>query len=570
MSEMILPGVYITVHPEGLIAPGQITIGNLGVIGTAANGPVGTPILLGSFQDAVQNFYNYDPWLDPSTGLPNPGALTLVRALEQAFEFGATTVYAVRVSKTDATGQSQAQAASVTLKSASGPCATLTANQPGTWGNHLSVKVQTQVGVEPFIEAENVPVSGPQAFKLRRKIDAQSARNRIVLFNQGVSTTLAIVLKAPKPGNSEVQIDATSKLIFAAGEQPKSPATLVASYAAAVDARQVTINFDKASEVYVIADGEDLLYHLENESAWVTGTPLANQFQPPSDILTSQTFAGGDDAADAANYQAGLDALLTADAQIIVAAGQDQSFGPALERHCADASTDAIKSERIAIVGTGLIDPTLPDSPRDSKVNQFFDQLIGHNLLSDRLIFVAPGMHAVDNSTGVEVTLPGSYAAAAVAGLISTFDPEVSPTNKSLAVDELEYHFDAAHLTQMVQNRILALEARSGFRIVKGITTDDSAFRQITTRRIVDYAKLGVRAAAEPYIGLLNDDRVRGALRATVNSFLAEMVNDEMLESYDLDVSATRQEEISGIARITMTLQPVFSIDFIVVDMYLG
>jgi hypothetical protein len=63
---------------------------------------------------------------------------------------------------------------------------------------------------------------------------------------------------------------------------------------------------------------------------------------------------------------------------------------------------------------------------------------------------------------------------------------------------------------------------------------------------------------------------VRAALSATINSFLAEMVNDEMLESYDLSVTATRQEEISGIARVTMSLQPVFSIDYIVVDMFLG
>jgi hypothetical protein len=420
MSQMILPGVYITVHPEGLIAPGQITIGNLGVVGTAAKGPVGTPVLLGSYQDAVQAFYNYDPWLDPDTSLPNPDALTLTRALEQAFQFGATTVYGVRVSKTDASGQSTAQSASITLKSAGGPCVTLTANQPGTWGNHLSVKVETPQGApQPFIDSENVPLAGPGAFKLQRKINLQSARNRVQLANQGVITNLTIVSKAPVPGNNQVQIDANGQLTFAAGEQPKPPANLVASYTAAVAAHQVTINLDQASEIYTIADGEDLSYQVSNQSAWVTAsTTVANQFQPPSDILQAQVFQGGNDGNVGANYQAGLDALLTADAQIIVAAGQDQSFGPALERHCADASTDTIKSERIAIVGPGLIDSGDPDNPRQSKVDQFFDNLIGHNLLSDRLIFVAPGMRAVDTPTGNEVTLPGAYAAAAVAGLI--------------------------------------------------------------------------------------------------------------------------------------------------------
>jgi hypothetical protein len=47
------------------------------------------------------------------------------------------------------------------------------------------------------------------------------------------------------------------------------------------------------------------------------------------------------------------------------------------------------------------------------------------------------------------------------------------------------------------------------------------------------------------------------------------MVDDEMLISYELAVTATRDEEIKGIARVTMTLRPTFSIDFIKVTMFL-
>jgi hypothetical protein len=47
------------------------------------------------------------------------------------------------------------------------------------------------------------------------------------------------------------------------------------------------------------------------------------------------------------------------------------------------------------------------------------------------------------------------------------------------------------------------------------------------------------------------------------------MVDDEMLISYELDVTATREEERQGIARVTMVLRPTFSIDFIKVTMFL-
>jgi hypothetical protein len=43
--------------------------------------------------------------------------------------------------------------------------------------------------------------------------------------------------------------------------------------------------------------------------------------------------------------------------------------------------------------------------------------------------------------------------------------------------------------------------------VVKGITTStNKAWSQITTRRIVDYAIFGVRAACNPDIGKLNND----------------------------------------------------------------
>ena len=47
------------------------------------------------------------------------------------------------------------------------------------------------------------------------------------------------------------------------------------------------------------------------------------------------------------------------------------------------------------------------------------------------------------------------------------------------------------------------------------------------------------------------------------------MVVDEMLISYQLDVTATRAQEIVGQALVTMTLRPTFSIDFIKVIMNL-
>ena len=78
-----------------------------------------------------------------------------------------------------------------------------------------------------------------------------------------------------------------------------------------------------------------------------------------------------------------------------------------------------------------------------------------------------------------------------------------------------------------------------------------------------------MRSAANPYIGRLNNERVRTALKSTLDAFLTRMVEDEALTAYELEVSATRAQEIAGEVSVVMTLQPTFSIEYIRVTMIL-
>lgn len=562
MAEMILPGTYIEVRPEGLIAPGQITVGNIGVIGTAAKGPIGVPVLLGSMADALDTFYPYDSWIDPSTLQKRANELTLTRALELAFDFGGTTVFAVRVA--DATAANVAKA-SLAVTSSGPAHATLTAKTEGTWGNDLGLNVVVPAAADAFV-TETGLTGGPQ-ITLKHAPKA-SARNRVVRRSGGTSTALTVVNGAPAANEAHFDTTAGNHVVLfaatAAGE------SIDVSYVVdAANAATATLQLGHAQEVYTVVDDNDLRRQVA-ASAWVDADPVVatdNNVPQATPVIANQPpqfakFAGGKNGEQNADYQAGLDALLSQPAHIIVAAGQDDRFGNKLDAHCQKASTDAIKHDRIGVVGSRRMNP--------ASMEASFDQIIGHNLDSDRIIFVAPGIMATDTPTGNAVTLPGAYAAAAFAGFLSSLPAHVSSTNKTLPVDELETHFDAAHLTLLLENRVLALESRQGFHIVRGITTTTgSAFAQITTRRIVDYAKFGVRSAADPYIGLLNNERVRGALRATLNAFLAGMVEDEMLTTYDVTVTATRQQEIQGIVAVALVLRPVFSIDFIKVTMFL-
>ncbi len=556
MAEQILPGVSIEVRPEGLIIPGRVSVGNIGIIGTASRGFVNAVKNVGNLSDAFAHFGNYDGYSDNQ-----PNELTLTRAMEQAFAHGAQNVFAVRIAS------GTVETAGFILASPGGDCVRIAADSQGTWGNDIEVNV--------FDADENSFVSdevhnGPAPITLNHAVVIESARNRISVFRDLTQQTGLMVIVyngggAPGPGQVDINT-ATGQLTFAAGEDPAGADVVTASYVvSSADSVKVTAKLNGNEEVYTVASGNDLVADINGQSSFLTATGLANVSELPDVFSAADDFqlfgsganTRGDNGAIGADYIAGLDFLLNEETHIMVAAGQSHTnIGAQLAAHCNVASSDTNKRERIGVVGSNLADT--------------IDQVSGHLINSDRMIFVAPGIQATDRTNSETVTLSGGYAAAAVAGMMSGRSAHISLTNKQLVVSGLQHDYTNVELTQLVQNRVLALEKKFGFRIVKGITSStNSAWHQVTTRRIVDFAKFGVRSAANPYIGLLNNERVRSAMRSTINSFLTEMVDDEKLVSYELEVTATRDEEIKGIARVTLVLRPTFSIDFIKVTMFL-
>lgn len=273
--------------------------------------------------------------------------------------------------------------------------------------------------------------------------------------------------------------------------------------------------------------------------------------------------AGGPDGAAATTTElaAGLDLLASQPVNIVVAGGFSAQDGAAtMLAHLEATENDG--RERIGVMGASSNEPATLVANDVSKGSH------------PRLVLVAPGIKADDaarvGEANKQVTLPASYAAALVAGRLSTLASHISLTNKDLAVDALAREYTRAEQKNLLNNRVMLLVPSFGIRVLKGITTDTGAFKQVSVRRIVDEAKAGVRLGCNPYIGRLNNSRVRAALKATLDGFLASMVFDEKLIGYELDVSATRAQEINGQAIVTMTLQPTFSIDFIKVIMNLS
>lgn len=275
-------------------------------------------------------------------------------------------------------------------------------------------------------------------------------------------------------------------------------------------------------------------------------------------------LAGGTDQPEvtSVNVAEGLAELVDERVNIVLVAG----FGSSVVRGVVGAHLEQTENEgreRLAVLG-------VTESGSATDASAVIDEVSA--IADDRIILCAPGIRAVDAASDADdptVDLPASYLAAAVGGKLATLAPHVSLTNKTLNITDLQPHYNTTSVRNLLLNRMLVVRQKFGFQVVRGISTDPGPFVQISVRRIVDYAKTGVRLGSDPYIGRLNNSRVRGALKATLDGFLSQMVVDEMLTGYTLEVTATRAEEVNGIARVTMTLQPTFSIDFIRVTMNL-
>jgi len=322
--------------------------------------------------------------------------------------------------------------------------------------------------------------------------------------------------------------------------------------------------YGRMKESYEGATAGVLASEITGGSRLVKVTGLADDKKgvaPKTLTAAAQDARGGPDGGGATSTEiaAGLALLATKDVNIVTVGGFDaKTIAGTVVAHLEATENDG--RERIAVLGASS--DTVSSIDADSAA-----------VSNARVILVAPGIVADDAarvgeaSKAVKLTAP--YAAALVAGRLSTLAPHISLTNKDVAATDVAKEYTRSEQKSLLGKRVCILAKNLGIRVVKGITTDTGPFRQISVRRIVDYAKAGVRIGSNPYIGRLNNSRVRAALKATLDGFLSGMVLDEMLIGYQLDVTATRAQEINGQAIVTMVLQPTFSIDYIKVIMNL-
>lgn len=139
MAEYLSPGVYMEEFDSGVKAMEGVGTSTAGFVGMAQKGPIkGLPVLITSMADYQRRFGGYlsERAYGDQRFLPY--------AVEQFFNNGGSTCYVMRVCKekddTDA-GKDGAATAQGILKAGDTALLTLTAANPGAWGNNIRARL---------------------------------------------------------------------------------------------------------------------------------------------------------------------------------------------------------------------------------------------------------------------------------------------------------------------------------------------------------------------------------------------------------------------------------------------
>ena len=111
-------------------------------------------------------------------------------------------------------------------------------------------------------------------------------------------------------------------------------------------------------------------------------------------------------------------------------------------------------------------------------------------------------------------------------------------------------------------------EPSKGVVVLRGLTTDGD---QINVRRVADHAVRGVKMLGDLFIGSLNTETGRSALKQKLSEFLLQMEKEGALvpstdgsdPAFKVNVYSSQADFALGIVRVDIAVRPVRAIDYI-------
>jgi hypothetical protein len=296
-----------------------------------------------------------------------------------------------------------------------------------------------------------------------------------------------------------------------------------------------------------------LPYVLANGSRFVRFVPLSSQDtnRLPADTAQPAAFTSGT-SPTTAQYVAAIDQLAE-DPRIDLVIASIEPTRPTGEVRLIHQSLGAHAVAMAENAAPRIAFGSITAAERDN-----LDLIREHSALvrSRRFVLVAP--------TGAE---------GAVAGLIGRLNPQESPTFKPVplfGVPPSRYRESQLNRLLGSTTNLLAVQDRVGRGVVvlRGLDTSGD---QISVTRVADICIRETKAISENFIGQLNSEEARLALRQQIVATFTRLEREGALvpstdgkdPAFTVDVYSTQQDFAQGIVRIDIAVRPVRAIDYI-------
>lgn len=151
-----------------------------------------------------------------------------------------------------------------------------------------------------------------------------------------------------------------------------------------------------------------------------------------------------------------------------------------------------------------------------------------------------------------------SNGAAGYAGMISTLDADRSSTNQPIAINNIAFELSNYQLSKLTGKGIVTCKKTTqGLVITDGITMApvDSAYRRLSTTKVINIVDKSLRTVIEPYIGLQDNLATRNSLNTAITSILNKL-KESLIKYYDFRIVTDDAAERLGIIKIQYTIIP--------------
>ena len=244
------------------------------------------------------------------------------------------------------------------------------------------------------------------------------------------------------------------------------------------------------------------------------------------------------------------------------------NFARQLAQHCTYTSLKTYPTH--GIMGCAKLNGVNLSTVAD-RVNQILDLDLdlyakksnGNNMLNNnnvphpigRCISIPFMQYTVTTGNGYNYV---SNGAAGYAGMVSTLAADRSSTNQPIAINNLAFELSNYQLSKLTGKGVVTCKRTTqGLVITDGITMApvDSAYRRLSTAKVINVVDRELRRVIEPFIGLQDNLATLNSLNTAITSVLNKL-KENLINYYDFKIVTDQASARLGIIKIQYVIIP--------------